>query len=661
MKNKINVLIVASLIVIFLWGNSYIFSKLLQGKEIFNPYIFLLIININVVFFIILLAIVLRHLIKLFFELKSKNWNLRRKLSIILIVFIILPAIILSISSITIISNATNLWFSGKVENALGSLKDISKSSINTNVIFLEKVIFLIKSGKLTDEEAIKIFNLNGLAHIDKNGNIVKKVGDISISKINKNLKSYVIIYTEKDKGIIRYLKKLDNGYLVVDYPIPLKTIQNYKNLSEIQRIYSQFRYYKNPIRISYIMTMLIITLFVVLAALWFSRYIVRNITIPLEKLVEASKELASGNLSIRINTKAPDEIGILINEFNNMVSELKNLYIKLEISNRELKANKEYLEAILENARTGVIYSNKHGKVEKINKAASLILNLNPKDVEGKDIIQFLQTLGINTKIIDKEQTLNINGKIIVAKLTKISPKGYILVFDDITDIVEAEKIMTWKEIAKRIAHEIKNPLTPIKLSAERIKKQYLNNNPNFEKILDKSVSVIKNEVDYLAKLVKEFGQLAKTDKALNLEKINLKELLEEISNNYSSENFKVKVNCGEDIYIIGDRNLLKQAFSNLVQNSYESLEELQKEGEVNIEVKKDLNNLIITIKDNGSGISKKDIDKIFIPYYTNKAKGTGLGLTIVKEVIDKHKGKIKAIPSDEGAIFKITLPLVI
>lgn len=230
---------------------------------------------------------------------------------------------------------------------------------------------------------------------------------------------------------------------------------------------------------------------------------------------------------------------------------------------------------------------------------------------------------------------------------------------FDDITDIVEAEKIMTWKEIAKRIAHEIKNPLTPIKLSAERIKKQYLNKNPKFEKILDKSVSVIKNEVDYLATLVKEFGQLAKTDKTLNLEKIDLKNLLEEISNSYSSEHFKVHINCKEDINIIGDRNLLKQAFSNLIQNSFESLEELKKDGEVQINVKRDLKNLVITIQDNGKGISQKDIDKIFIPYYTNKTKGTGLGLTIVKEIIDKHKGKIKAIPLDKGAVFEIILPL--
>jgi len=638
---KSNIFIFLVLIVIFIWGNIYIYNKLIQAKSVYNPYIFLLIININVVFFLSILATILRNLIKLFFESKEKG-RLRKKLSLILISLIILPAMILSTASISLISNATNIWFSGKVEKALGSLEKIAQDSIESSKIFIDSAVKLVKEGKLKPEELVGKFNITYVEIRDNKGKIIDSKGEKPI-----DIKLYK-----------RYETDLNGKKLILYYKIPVNLYNNYRNVAEIKEIYSKFRYYKNPIRISYIITMLVITIFVILAAIWFSRYIVRNLTTPLEKLVNASQRLASGNLNVKINTDAPDEIGILIEEFNKMVEELKKLYFKLERSNKELKANKEYLETILENARTGVIYSNRFGMIEKVNKAASQILNVDFKELRHKPIVEFFKQIGVDVNKLDKEQTLKINDKIIVAKLSQITPKGYILVFDDITDIVAAEKVLAWKEIARRIAHEIKNPLTPIKLSAERIKRQYDNKNPRFEEILNKAVNIIKTEVDYLSKLVKEFGQLAKTDKSLNLEDINLKQFLSSIAQSYSSPRFKINLEIPEDITIKGDKDLLKQAFLNLIQNSYESITQNGKDGLLEIKAKRDNGKIIIEFKDNGVGISADKINKIFLPYYTDKPKGSGLGLTIVKEIIEKHNGKIYAKPSNKGAIFIIELP---
>ena len=634
-KKRIDLFIISIILLIFFFGNIYIFSKLSQVKDVFNPYIFLLIINIDVVFFLTILALSLRYLIKLIFE-KSESGKLRKKLFFLLTALVIIPAMILSVSSITLISNATNLWFSGKVETALENLNEISERNIENTKKFLNGIGELVKSKKISVEEAERYFN-------------------VKVKKINNLTDKTEII--EKDNNLfIRY--PYDNFVLI--YPLDKDFSNTYLKIKRINEIYKKFRYYKNPVRITYIITMLILTMFVILSAIWFSQYIVRNITYPLEKLVEASKKLAKGNLNVKINIKAPDEIGILINEFNHMVEELKNLYLKLERNNKELKANKEYLEAILDNARTGVIFSNRFGIIEKINKSASETLKINPEKVEGKDIEEFLKDFGIDISLIDKEQTLNINGKVIMLKITKISPKGYIVVFDDITDILLAEKFITWKDMARRIAHEIKNPLTPIKLSAERLERQYKNKNPKFEDILKKSVKVIKTEVDYLSKLVREFGQLAKTDKELNIKKINLNSFINKIADSYKSDNFDIKVNIPSDIEIYGDEELLKQAFINLIQNSYESILEIGKMGVLEITAFEEKDKKVkLLFKDNGKGINPEDIKNIFLPYYTNKPKGSGLGLAIVKEIIEKHGGEIKAVPTDDGALFEIILKI--
>ncbi len=655
-RRRRNIFIISVIVFIFIVGNLYIFKEISKVKDVFNPYIFLIIINIDVVFFLAILAISLRHLIKLFFEKKEHTGKLRKKLSFILISMVIIPAMILSVASISLISNATNLWFSGKVENALRVLQKITEENIKEYSQFLDEVVYLLENKRITPYEAFKKFNIVSMVILDKNKRPLMIYGKPkkSIEDIDFSVQRY--LFEHKGKYYLRYITNYQkNRYIVFEYKLP-PLLEKYRNeIAYITDIYSQFRYYKNPIRVSYIVTMLTITMFVIFAALWFGQYVVRNLTYPLERLVDASKRLAQGDLNVHVDVKAPDEIGILIEEFNHMVDELKNLYFQLQRSNKDLKANKEYLEAILENASTGVIYSDRFGKIEKINKAASQILGIDAEKLKGKNIEEFMREINLDPQKIDKEQTINIDGKIIIAKITKISAKGYVLVFDDITEIVAAEKVLAWREIAQRIAHEIKNPLTPIRLSAERIKRQYENNNPKFPDILKKSVDVIFTEVDHLSKLVKDFGQFASTEKNVNKKELSLFEILNELKNSYQSEKFEIKIDLPEDIKIKADPKLIRQAFLNIIQNSYESIKDGR--GILKIWAVKDNGNVEIFFKDNGKGISPQDLEKVFIPYYSKKSKGSGLGLAITKDIIEKHGGSIKALPSEDGALFKVEL----
>ncbi|WP_457625872.1 ATP-binding protein [Persephonella sp.] len=654
-RRRRNIFIISVIVFVFIVGNLYIFKEISKVKDVFNPYIFLVIINIDVVFFLAILAISLRHLIKLFFEKKEHTGKLRKKLSFILISMVIIPAMILSVASISLISNATNLWFSGKVENALRTLEKITEENIKEYSHLLDEVVYLLEKKRITPYEAFKKFNIASMVILDKNRRPVMIYGKpgSSIEEIDFKVRKY--IFESKGKYYLRYIRRYQkNRYILIEYKLPPLLEKHRKEIKYIADIYSQFRYYKNPIRVSYIVTMLTITMFVIFAALWFGQYVVRNLTYPLERLVDASKKLAQGDLNVRVDVKAPDEIGILIEEFNHMVDELKNLYFQLQRSNKDLKANKEYLEAILENARTGVIYSDRFGKIEKINKAASEILGIDPENLKNKFIEEFMESINLDIKNIDKEQTVNLDGKIIIVKITKISARGYVLIFDDITEIVAAEKVLAWREIAQRIAHEIKNPLTPIRLSAERIKRQYENNNPKFSEILKKSVDVIFTEVDHLSKLVKDFGQFASSEKNLNLKEISLKELLSELRNSYQSDRFKIELDIPEDIKINADPKLIRQAFLNIIQNSYESVDE---NGRLAVKAEKKDGKVEILFKDNGKGIPPQELEKVFIPYYSKKSKGSGLGLAITKDIIEKHGGSIKALPSEEGALFKVEL----
>lgn len=649
-RRRRNIIIASIVLTVFFVGNLFIFKEISRASQFFNPYLFLIIINIDVVFFLVILAISLRHLIKLFFENKEKRGKLRIKLSIILISMIFIPAITISTVSITLISDATNFWFSGKVEKALQGAKDVVNQVIKNEKQKLELAGNLLKLKETNPYNIKKIFNLKAITFTNKKG-IPDKIYGKPLSFKNLDLnKEFVQI-----GNYFRYITKTKDGrYIILDEKIPEFLINKEEELREISSVFNQFRHYKKPIRVSYIVTILTITMFVIGGAIWFGQYIVRNLTYPLEKLVEASKKLASGDLNVKVNVKSSDEIGILIEEFNHMVKELKSLYIALEKSNRELKFNKEYLEAILENARTGVVYTDRNGNIIKINKAAEKLLNIKKDQIIGKPINELLDILNVDKNNLYKENTIEINGKIVIIKATKLFKKGTLLVLDDITDVLIAEKAKSWREIAQRIAHEIKNPLTPIKLAAERIERQFKKKNENFEKILEKSVNVIYTEVDHLSKLVKDFRQLA-TNEKIKQEEINLKQLLNEIKNSYSTDKFKVNIEIPDNLYIKGDKKLLRQAFSNIIQNSYEKLID---GGEVKISAKEKNKKIIITIKDNGEGIPKEEIDKIFIPYYSKKAKGSGLGLTITKDIIERHQGKIAAISSEDGAIFEIILP---
>lgn len=646
-KTKRNLIIFLVSFILFLGGNYYIFNKLEKVKDVLNPYIFLFILNIDVIFFIIIFASLLRYIIKIFFQEGIKG-KLRLKLTVILVLMIIIPSMILFTVSVSIISSATNLWFSGKVGNALSKLDTIVTQNITSNQEWVYKIYTSIKEGVLKPKDAVDFLGLRTVAINDSEGRLLEFYGKPYDREILNALgKEGFITYENK----IVYQNILDsNRKILLVYELPKDIILSKEDTALILEIYNQLKFYKTPIRIGYILILLTITISVIFAAFWLSRFIITNITKPVEALVDAYKRLSEGDLSVKIDLKAQDEFGILIEEFNKMVDRLNLLYKKLEERNNILRKNKEYLEAILNNIRAGVVYSSEDGKVENINLSAKSILGEDVERFKRKHIKDFAEEIKLDLSN-EKEQIVEINGKTLLVKITNISKEGYVIVFDDITDIISAQKLKMWKEVAQRIAHEIKNPLTPIKLSAERIINQWKKKNPNIDQIIEKATSVIISETEHLSQLVKEFNQFGLSFSEFEKEIVDLCQLLNETAESYIDERFKVEIECQYKPFIKGNKKLLKQAFSNIIQNSYEEADYLK------ITVKLQENSVLILFEDNGRGITKEDLDKVFLPYYSKKPKGSGLGLAITKEIIENHNGEIQALESSKGAKFLIKL----
>lgn len=647
-KKTQNILIALIVISLFLLSNLYVYTKLTKLKEIFNPYIFLFILNIDIIFILIIIATALKYLVKIFFE-TGLTGKLRIKLSIILISIITIPSIILFTVSVSLISSATNLWFSGKVGSAIGKFDEILSYSIVTNQEWLTKAYTLLYNNQISPETAYKTFGLTSIAIFDNSGRLEEFYGEGLDNEVISML-SKTGIYLTENKMMFSGLLSDGNKVLMI-YELPDYLLLSKDQLNLISQIYQEFRYYKTPIRIGYILILLTITVAVIFAGLWLSRFIARQITLPLEELTKAVYKLSEGDLSVRVNIRSSDEIGVLIDQFNKMVEHLDYLYKKLQDKNLTLKKNKEYLEAILDNIKTGVIYSSEEGIVESINKSAVDIVGEEILQIKKQDIEKIKEILGVDLKT-EQNQTLEYNGKTLVIKVKNISKRGYVIVIDDITQLIIVQKLNTWKEIAQRLAHEIKNPLTPIKLSAERILTQSKRSNPNLPEIIEKSVSVIIKEVEHLSNLVKDFSQFGKNFTSPSISSIDVCSLLYELKDSYNYEDFKIEILCSDKIHIKADQKLLKQAFSNIIQNSFESASKLL------IKVEKKDNKVKVEFIDNGPGIPQDNLDKIFLPYFSNKPKGSGLGLAISKEIIENHGGNIKALYNKEGAHIVVELP---
>ncbi len=634
-----------------------------------------------------------------------------RLLARTVIVFIVLstaPVGVVYYYSLQFLMQGIDSWFDVQIDSAMEDALQLNQATLNMNkrllLRYAEQMIGNIEDSSqaglaLTLSEMrirsgaveVALANLKGDVLASSNVDpdvLVPTAPDPLILQQVMNGKPYAGLIKRDDTGdlMINTLVADMSRNLVLHMIFP--TSERISELSEnVQKAYVAYReraYLRESIKFSFILALSLVLLVSVFAAIWAALYATRRMVAPIQALAEGTRAIAEGELNGQIPLpRYHDELGFLVASFNAMTRRLAQARDVADRRKHELEFQHEYLEAVLHHLSTGVLALDSHGNLRTANQAAGQILRTDVNQFLGRPVAQLSQEHADLTEFVDmldcslkageegwqRELILyRPDGKQqLICGCTRLkvlgeSDIGWVVVFDDVTTLMKAQKDAAWGEVARRLAHEIKNPLTPIQLSAERLRRKYLNKlDEDDRKVLDSATRTIVNQVEAMKSMVNAFSDYAKPSK-MDDQELMVDQFLSEILNLYP--NNVLFQGGAEDLAIQGDAVRLRQVVHNLIKNAQEAALE-GKNLEIQVRTRPyypyNLNLLLVEIvfEDNGSGFQETDVSRLFEPYVTQKEKGTGLGLAIVKKIIEEHGGSIRAENRKEGgARFVIRLP---
>jgi two-component system nitrogen regulation sensor histidine kinase NtrY len=458
------------------------------------------------------------------------------------------------------------------------------------------------------------------------------------------------------------------------------------RNMSKAYEDYSQLRVLKQPLAGVYVSFFVMVTLLILVGSTWMGLYLAKRITRPVQLLSEAAKEIAAGHYDQRIEHEGHDEFGSMIEAFNAMAAEisqqrkrLERAGIDLEKKHEEGEGRRRYIEAILERIATGVVSIDRAGRIGTMNPSALRLLELGGEVIGASAVDVFARPdLTPINDVLDQAARAKMDSfaqevalvrdgreRHVVAAATRVagtdgSFDGTVLVVDDVTPLIRAQKVAAWREVARRLAHEIKNPLTPIQLSAERMKRKLTDIDAPLKDLVQECTSTIIGEVESLKGLVDEFSQFARMP-APRAVPTDLHTFLNDTLALYDGLFAAVEFQRQYDPAVTQvriDPEQMKRVMINLIDNAIEAM---GRQGAIVIETARDVSNSLvrITVADTGQGIPAAERDKLFLPYYSTKGRGSGLGLAIVRRIVAEHGGSIDVTDNvPTGTRFMIELP---
>ena len=686
--------------------------------------------TLNFVAFVVFLFIFVRNLLKLRRERKERQLGskVKTRLLVYFISISFLPITAMAVFSYLFLNRSLEKWFNPLPDEILQEAQKVRRDTLENNVRTLQQNASLLvlllnqqapQERQATLDQVVASGQLAGIDIVAADGSVIAKSrANLPPDDLQKLQKDLVDARSFRDPGqptlAVRQafdvvVAPLNESETLIIAPQKRASSDLADFVSASERDYQELVKKQRRVRLLGLSTLGLMTLILLFVSSWVAIYLARGIATPIKALAEASKEIARGNLSHRVTTIADDELALLAESFNQMTTQLEENRSRIEAAagelrdtNLALRERRNYIETVLQSLSTGVVSVDEDDRVTTLNRSAARMLGLmdrveeNPPlqaliDIEDWLVVDRLlrraRRIGHATEQTQLESgTKNGGGPLPVAMTatamrdSKGPRPGVVLVIEDLSELLAAQRAAAWSEVARRMAHEIKNPLTPIQLSAERIAKSYARANANgsgsittpddrtderkVAAVIAECTETIGREVASLKAMVDEFSRFARLP-ATRLEAANLNEVVNQAVGLYEErlDGAHIEVQLDPDLpATLLDVEQIKRVFVNLIDNALDAVVNVSDEKSIIISTSRDVENGVVRaeVADTGKGIAPGDFRRLFEPYFSRRNSGTGLGLAIVHRIILEHGGTIRAEKNDpRGAKFVIELPV--
>jgi two-component system nitrogen regulation sensor histidine kinase NtrY len=683
-----------------------------------DSYLFLVVFNFNFLLLLVVLFVVARNVVKLVLERRRRvlGSRLRTRLVMAFMSLSLVPTVLMFLIAVKFVQTGIDYWFKIRVEDTLEKSLEVGQDYYSLTREQLRKLgvslvedlsasgldpaapeagEFMSRRAKQFGAGLVGLIRPGGEQHHWRMGRSFTVAWPEIAARIDwPALKEqpgfWSTVYSLPDKDLVVGLVPVDaagSAYLALGQNLGRGLMARLDQIVRGVEEYKKLSAFKYPLKVALYMTLGLLTASLILGSMWFGIRLAKELSAPVQALADGTQRIARGDLSVRLVDQSSDELGFLVQSFNRMAEDLQGIQgslrranLQLEQQNQELEARGSYMEAVLNNITAGVISLDASGRVSTVNRAAEAMLGLDARDILGREPADlsgpfaelyaelrdrmarmpgFTWQRQVEVAIGSREVKFLVN----MVALTGAEGRnvGVVALFEDITELEKMQRLAAWREVARRIAHEIKNPLTPIKLSAQRLERKFAGEvgDPAFREC----TGLIVRQVEHMQQMVQEFSSFAKLPEVVP-QPDELSPLVAEVVTLFRLSHSRIRWEL-KDSGDLGtsrfDREAIRRVLINLLTNAAEALDD-REDGLVEVDLSRDplLNLVRLEVRDNGPGLNAEERSRLFEPYFSRKKGGTGLGLTIARSIVSDHHGYIRVRANEpRGTVFIIELPI--
>lgn len=694
----------------------YMLSQMAQNSEEFDR-LGNTILLVNVAGVVILLALLVGNLARLFRDYRQDvpGSKLKARMVGMFVGLAVVPLLIVFYFSMQFINQGIDSWFNVQVEEGLDDALALSRAALElqkrdqlrATVRIAERLSD--KQGRELIRELDVLRRDSGASEITlfgRNSQIIATSSDQAAYTVPQAPRDEVLLQVRQNRPYVS-LDPVARGRYEIRTAVPLLDPRRAqviglirarfevserigRMVNNVDTSYSEYKrmvYLREPLKRTFSLTLTLVLIISLLGSIYGAFILSRRLVAPIQDLVAGTRAVAKGDFDTRLPTPSRDEIGFLINSFNDMTQRLSTARRQARLSQAQVEAERANLEVILARLSTGVVSLESDLKIRTANQAAGAILNVDLESRVGEFLPEVAKDAPLLDQLVDvaqvhlgkgetewREQIVlrgEVGPRVLTCACTTLPgdedhAAGFVIVFDDITALLQAQRDAAWGEVARRLAHEIKNPLTPIQLSAERLRRKYLDTMSEEDgQVLDRATHTIVQQVEAMKEMVNAFSDYARAPD-MDINRFSIDKLIHEVVDLYRAQESGVEIFLTLDASlpeVYADIGRIRQILHNLIRNSIEALENSD-HGRIDVKATtaeyQDIDMVEIVVEDNGPGFQTGSVSQVFDPYVTTKPKGTGLGLAIVKKLVEEHAGTIDAENRAEGgALIRIRLPI--